>query len=455
MTRTTNLKGALGLGLLTLSLMSCGGGAPGTPDTGGGTPGGQSGSAVVGPGGGTLTSADGRVRVTIPAGALGKDTTLSVQPITATAPHARLAYRLSPTDVTLAKPAELSLNYGTAGLAAETPSVGSVLAVRDGNGTWQANLGTVQDRAAHTLKMNLRGFGDFAWAEAIRLSPESATVETGGSVGLAVNLCVDDTAYDPNTPLDLMLAPLVDTCRPSRLGPLANGWAVNGHPGGTFEIGTVKKIDGTEARGQYLAPLSVPTPNPVAVTVNWGKGASAVTLVSTITVRDDEQPPCTQENAPDRWAGTTTATMLVNGLHETMKAKVGFVRDPLDPAQPDLCTYHVENGTVTWSLSDTVGGCTYSAGPVTLPIAPEDGQLTLDTGTSPITYSGSGGTSGQATVSVTCPDRSLSYSTVVGIGGWLTIPADRTWNVSADGRSLAGEYSLGENRWTWAFSHEK
>ncbi|MFC4453913.1 hypothetical protein [Deinococcus sonorensis] len=463
MKQATTLKSALGLLVLTISLASCGGTPRTTPDPGqtAGTPTGPATTAVVGPSGGTLTSSDGKVRLTVPAGALSADTTLSVQPITVTAPHGKVAYRLSPATVTFAKPAELTLTsaaaqpLSTAGPTAENRSVGSLIAQQDQAGRWQANMGTVQDAATHSLKTTLRGFGDFAWADAIQLSPESATVQTGGSVALVVKTCVNDLPIDPNGSLDQMLAPLRDTCAPSKLNPLASGWAVNGVPGGTYGTGVVKKLDGTEARAQFLAPLSVPAPNPVAVSVNWGKGSSALTLVSSITVKDEEQPSCTQQNAPDRWTGTTTASMVVNGLHETMKANVSFQRDDVDPATPDLCDYHVENGTVTWSLSDTVGDCTYSAGPLTLPIGAQDGRLQIDTGTTPASYSGSGGTSGSATVKVTCPDQSVSYQTVVGIGGWLTIPADRTWTVSADGKSFSGEYSQAENRWTWAFTRVK
>lgn len=427
------------LGLLSLVLAGCGGGGQ-TP-----VPGGES-RATIGPQGGSLRSADGRLSVRVPAGALAAPTELSVEGLQTSAPHGLASYRLLPEGLSLAQPVELSLNYASGTLAAEDPSVAAVLARRDAAGRWLADFSTRQDRAAHTLTLATRRFGDFAWAEAVRLAPAASRVPVGGGLDLSVNVCTDPPTDDPSG----MLAPLTEHCAPSSLGTLAQGWAVNGRPGGDVAAGTVLKAEGDAARAHYSAPPVVPDPNPVAVSVDWGVGTASVKLVSSVAVTDQPSLHCDAARAPRRWNGYTTAEMLVNGLHESLRVEVSFLRDELDPSDPGPCTYHVEGGTLRWSLNDTQGGCTYRGGPLRLPIRPEDGSLMLDTATAPFGVSATGGTSGMATVNVSCPDGQHSYQTVAGIGGWLTVPPGA--RLSADGQHFTGEYASGDNRWTWDLS---
>ncbi len=449
----TNLALAISAALLTLTACSGPSSAP-TPEPqpgGVGVPTGPAAHASIGPEGGTLTSADGHLKLSVPAGALSAPTDVAVQAISVTAPHGRLAYRLTPAGLTLTQPAELTVS---ADASVDNPAAGAVLAEQDAQGHWQAHLGTRQDRATHSLKLATRTFRDFAWAEALNLTPAQATVKTGQGVGLQVQLCLPDWP-EATGGLEDLLAPLTQTCAPARLNTFARHWAVNGAPGGSAMDGAVTPSAG-EAAATYTAPAQVPPANPVAVSVDWVTnqgGQTAVTLVSAVTVEQEPVKACNGQDAPDRWEGQTTTDMRVNGVHQSMTSTVTFERDPLDAEDPDLCTYHVKSGTVVWNLHDTMGGCTYSAPTVTLPIAPTDGTLSIDTSTTPFTYVGSGGTGGMTTVTVDCPDGSTSYQTPVGVGGWLTIPQDRTWHVSADGQSFSGQAALGENSWKWTFTH--
>jgi hypothetical protein len=61
--------------------------------------------------GGSLTSADGRVTLDMPAGALSTATTVSIQPITNTTPNGlALNYRLEPEGTTFAVPVSLTFH---------------------------------------------------------------------------------------------------------------------------------------------------------------------------------------------------------------------------------------------------------------------------------------------------------------------------------------------------------
>ena len=93
-------------------------------------------SASIGPEGGLLTSADGRLTVTIPEGALEEDTTLEIQALTNEA-HGGIgsAYRLSPDGLTFAVPATLAFSYEDAELTARTrPRSASRFRTRIGTG---------------------------------------------------------------------------------------------------------------------------------------------------------------------------------------------------------------------------------------------------------------------------------------------------------------------------------
>ena len=77
-----------------------------------GTPIGAATSVVIGAAGGSVKTPDGRLTVTIPAGALAADTTIAIQPITNTSPGgAGVAYELLPDGQTFAVPAQLTLAY--------------------------------------------------------------------------------------------------------------------------------------------------------------------------------------------------------------------------------------------------------------------------------------------------------------------------------------------------------
>ena len=78
---------------------------------------------AIGAGGGSVATPDGRIAVTIPAGALAANTLISIQPLTNTA-HGKIgaAYRLTPDDQIFLMPVTIAFTYTdeeVAGSAAE------------------------------------------------------------------------------------------------------------------------------------------------------------------------------------------------------------------------------------------------------------------------------------------------------------------------------------------------
>ncbi len=285
------------LALLTAALVACNpsSGAPDpvvpgpVPAFPQGAPTGEAVRLTVGSEGGTFASADGRLSVQVPPGALTAATELSVQPITNTAPHGGGgAYRLGPAGVTFKQPVQLTFRYGG---TLEDAAAGLVLAGQDRQGAWQAHLGTTQDRSERTLTARADRFGDWAWAEAYRLHPGQASVKVGQSVKFTLMRCV---APEPGPLTDDLIAPLISECTPYTLTPFTRNWAVNGTAGGSATQGTVVKDDGDVAGGTYTAPAQRPDVNPVAVSVDLVRnetGINTLRLVSTVQVLD-EQGPC-------------------------------------------------------------------------------------------------------------------------------------------------------------------
>src|SRR5437773_1534526 len=109
-------------------------------------------SASIGPAGGSIRSADGRLTLKVPAGALTAPATLSIAPIANTAPNAiGSAYALSPVGVAFARPAQLLLAYSNADLAG-TAAGALGLASQEGS-SWFAILGGSVDPVTRTLRV--------------------------------------------------------------------------------------------------------------------------------------------------------------------------------------------------------------------------------------------------------------------------------------------------------------
>jgi hypothetical protein len=107
-------------------------------------------SASIGPTGGSIRSADGRLTLKVPAGALTTSTTLSIAPIGNGAPNAiGSGYSLSPAGVTFGGAAQLVLAYTDADL--NGTDAGALGIASDDGTSWQAILGGSLDPVAHTL----------------------------------------------------------------------------------------------------------------------------------------------------------------------------------------------------------------------------------------------------------------------------------------------------------------
>lgn len=257
--------------------------------------------ATIGPEGGVLTSADGRLSLTVPAGALAEDTTLSIQELSNTAPHGYgSAYRLGPDGLRFASPVSIAFAYAEALPTAGGPH-GAAVAFQDEDGIWQAVLDSRLDEEAGLLEAQTTHFSDWTFFQALRIEPAAATVMTGASIELTVQSCfvVSDDQED-------FLAPLLPTCGPLSLAPLIREVAVNGLPNGDAVAGRVSRTEG-QPQLIYVAPGKAPAANPVAVSAQIQlPGPGRYLLVANVLVQDGA--------CDDPWPGACSYDLVsVNG----------------------------------------------------------------------------------------------------------------------------------------------
>lgn len=271
------------------------------------TPAGAATSATVGAAGGALKSSDGRLAISIPAGALMADTAVSIQPITdvegiAVGP----VYELSPEGTNFAQPVTLSWQFNDAELAGH-PITDLVIATRDSEGGWNRQRGIQRDAAAKTVQVAAPHFSVWtaAWVDnlpSLYISPGESTVVVSGSVNLtaAVEKDLDLLATPHKNGQQTAPAPTPPPAPTPSAEPGASGtgssdddlltapsacvkWSVNRNVGGDKDHGTIS-ANGNNAI--FVAPAKVPTPNQVTVSCETSRGRAKVVAVAYVTIKD-------------------------------------------------------------------------------------------------------------------------------------------------------------------------
>jgi hypothetical protein len=248
-----------------------------------GAPAGDATHTTIGTSGGTVQSADGRLTITIPAGALTAATDVTIQPLSNEAPLGMgLGYRLGPEGTTFAAPVKLSFAYDDA-LLNGVPEDFLWIVTQAENGSWNAMLRSYVDAASHTVSVETTHFSDWAVGKFLdlALTPPSATIMKGQSIDLKVFGFLRDQPDEVDEDGLEILAPLVpiaddglDYLAPltpippveSRtMGFQVKGWTLNGTAAPTS--GANGKLAASNLTATYTAPSQAPSRNPVAVTV--------------------------------------------------------------------------------------------------------------------------------------------------------------------------------------------
>jgi hypothetical protein len=371
-----------------------------------------------------VSSADGKLALTIPAGALASNTVIGVQPITNMA-HGKIgaAYRLTPADQTFLAPVTIRFTYTDQDLTG-TAVEGLGAAYQTAAGFWQWAGESTVDTAARTVTIATSHFSDWSNVMGFQLRPRAKTVPVKGSVALQVAFCYSPDSGD--------LAPLAHDCDAddgvtflNRVGE----WSVNGVPGGSGATGTVS---GAGQQATYAAPATKPTPNPVAVSARVDYRSKGRTLVvSNITIADDS------------WTGTATAV----NLYVTTTVDVTWT---LDGMVNNVAVY---SPTGTATVSNVVApGCTARIDPSSHPLDLTDGKLTVDYNATPPTYHGLAITVWPATLTALSGDCEGVIPSAGG-GQWFGSDAGEAVGVvGPDGVTIEGSDAGGFVTFHWKFT---
>lgn len=236
-----------------------------------GTPIGQAEQKMIGTNGGTFTTADGRISLEFPAGALNAETNITIQPVTNNCPGGSgNVLRITPHNVNFNKPVKLSFSYSDTDYISSMPAA-MTIAYQDSEGYWRAAENMVKDTANKKVWVTTKHFSDWALFKSVELVPYSAMVEPGGQVQLGV-IKLADFKNDS-------LIPVPDPLK-KRKG-IVKEWNLAG-------AGTLVKNAADGDAATYTAPNAIPDINPVAVSAvlnisgNW-----QFTLVSNIYIGNE------------------------------------------------------------------------------------------------------------------------------------------------------------------------
>jgi hypothetical protein len=373
----------------------------------------------IGAAGGSLASADGRMTLNIPAGALASTTTISVQPITNQGPGGVGAgYRLLPDGQTFATPIQISFQHTDADLEGSSSDLLGI-AYQETGGHWDQIPGGTYNAAAKTLTVSTSHFTDYIIVVSIKLYPARTTILAGKTLGLAAVDC----SY---------LAGVRHRLRSCVVGLFTvNTWAVNGAPGGTTGSGTVS---GGTLSGTYNAPNAVPSPSTVVVSANVIGGLrdgsnSTVTLVSRVTI------------AEDAWYGTTTSDgPNVSGAFHSA-ATIKWVLSNKD----GLVSFYHPTGTLTVS----VNGCSVTPNFYVLN-SQGDGLLIVDERSTPTVYRGTATATWPALFA--CSDFTAPVFAIAFFGGDAGDQGVQAVGTIDEFGIIAGHAIRTGNSFHWGFS---
>ena len=261
-----------------------------------GMPTGMATTASIGPEGGQLVSADGRLTLIVPPSAVASPTSFGIQPITNQAPGGvGDAYRITPDGQQFATPATILFTYADADLLGTSADVFDIAYQDPSAHTWLAYDAVTLDTNARHVQIQTSHLTDWAMLDGFNLRPTGQHVKLGEAVQFSIINC--KTTGQPMAVPGGGTVSGVQACKevtdvvdPNTSGddgllgtPHAfKNWAVNGAPGGTDGTGLVMGTDDFHAT--YTAPSKRPSMNPVTVSAQTTRGGMVTTVTALVYI---------------------------------------------------------------------------------------------------------------------------------------------------------------------------
>lgn len=306
-----------------------------------GVPNGKATTKSIGPAGGSLASADGRITVDVPPNAVTAAVAFRITPITNLGKGGvGSAYRLEPNEQKFAAPVKVSFKYDAEGFKDASPESFAV-AYQDSTGVWQALKTSNIDKASKTVTISTTHFTDWSlWT--IRLDPEKVTIRVGEKVHIVPIQCLKPTNLYERFQWLLGNEPCSD------MWPQNKTWSVN--------IGTLSPITGGVV---YTAPAKRPSPNVATVRFVYHlRGESS-------GIQDVRECQITIVDQGYRASGKAGTTVLSGDICDLEKHFVLKADNPFVPSlefEPDSIS-PTKGGTFTFTTGNGLTGsckCTYT-----------------------------------------------------------------------------------------------
>jgi hypothetical protein len=262
-----------------------------------GTPIGSATTATIGANGGTLTTPDGTLTLTIPAGALSTNVTISAQPISNTAPGGSgVAYRLAPEGQKFEKPISLTFKYKDEDFDGSTPELGWVI-TQESDDTWSGHPNTKRDLINKTLKVESTHFSDWGYGTLaeMKLEDGDVVIEAGGKqrffvlVGYTsqaeIERSLKDEPPSSEAPLPRLKLPKAGQGIEFRELDLNSNnvfWELNGKKAPVTDngIGNLQAFnDEGKIAAIYTSPEKAPTPNKVGLNLRIAGNLLTVQII--------------------------------------------------------------------------------------------------------------------------------------------------------------------------------
>ena len=244
-----------------------------------GQPDGEKNSTIIDKEGGRLISADKKIELVIPEGALATKTTISIQPITNTSiDGVGKGYGFEPSGTQFQIPVQLIFHYTDKDMEDGSPQLMSI-ATQNEKGVWYGLKEVKLDTVSKTITGNIKHFSTWALSWGISLRPEKTRVKVSKTVDIKA---IPRPVYDEDRSQRLevyhgMFGAKLDN-------PI--GWYANLVLNGDADNGTFPGSDSYPLLTwtvTYKAPAKVPSKNPVEIMmaivgVDLGLGGEKITL---------------------------------------------------------------------------------------------------------------------------------------------------------------------------------
>jgi hypothetical protein len=233
--------------------------------TAAGTPDGNPVTKTIGATGGTISSADGRIDLVIPPGALSSDIALTIQPITNECPGGIGAgYDFQPNGTKFSIPATLIFHYTDSDVNGTDPDF-IYYATQDSTLAWDVDIEKDVDTVAKTISFNVHHFSGHAFPAGVSIVPVGFKYDykqgESGKLILDQNAKDPELAGDPQSANDDYLPPL-PVSKP--MNNPQNAWTViGGSQNGT--------ITGSGSQVTYTAPAKITAEKTIQVSVTVTK----------------------------------------------------------------------------------------------------------------------------------------------------------------------------------------